>query len=44
MGGFNPRQLQEIVSQARVKYEELQKKMQATVVEASAGGGSVRCK
>ena len=41
MGGFNPRQLQELVSQAREKYEEMQQKMQATVVEGSAGGGSV---
>lgn len=41
MGGFNPRQLQELVSQARQKYEEMQQKMQATIVEGSAGGGSV---
>ncbi|HET7205020.1 MAG TPA: YbaB/EbfC family nucleoid-associated protein [Terriglobales bacterium] len=38
MGGFN---LQEMISQARKQYETLQKKMQETVVEASAGGGSV---
>ncbi len=44
MGGFNPRQLQEMMSQARRQYEELQKKMQETVVEASAGGGSVTVK
>ena len=41
MGGFNPRQLQELMAHAKQQYEELQKKMQATVVEASSGGGSV---
>jgi DNA-binding YbaB/EbfC family protein len=41
MGGFNPRQLQDLMSQAKRQYEDLQKKMQETVVEASAGGGSV---
>lgn len=44
MGGFNPKQLQEMMSQARQKYEELQKKLQSTIVEASAGGGSVTVK
>ncbi len=44
MGGFNPRQLQEMMSQARRQYEELQKKMQDTVIEATAGGGSVSVK
>jgi nucleoid-associated protein EbfC len=44
MGGFDPRQLQQMVSQARQQYEEIQKKMEATVVEASAGGGSVTVK
>lgn len=44
MGGFNPKQLQDMVAQARRQYEDLQKKMQATVVEASAGGGSVTVK
>lgn len=38
MGGFN---LQEMMSQARKQYEVLQKKMEQTVVDASAGGGSV---
>jgi len=38
MGGFN---LQELMSKAKVQYETLQKKMQETVVEASAGGGTV---
>ena len=44
MGGFNPKQLQEMMSQARQKYDELQKKLASTVVEASAGGGSVTVK
>lgn len=44
MGGFNPRQLQQMMQQAREKYEELQQKLQATVVDASAGGGSVTVK
>ncbi|HWR15263.1 MAG TPA: YbaB/EbfC family nucleoid-associated protein [Terriglobales bacterium] len=44
MGGFNPKQLQEMMSQARQKYEELQHKLASTVVEASAGGGSVSVK
>jgi DNA-binding YbaB/EbfC family protein len=38
MGGFN---LQEMMAQAKQHAEELQKKMAQTVVEASAGGGSV---
>lgn len=41
MGSFN---IQEMLSQARKQYEVLQKKMQDTVVEASAGGGSVTVK
>jgi nucleoid-associated protein EbfC len=41
MGGFN---IQELMLQARKQYEEVQKKMQDTVVEASAGGGSVTVK
>lgn len=44
MGGFNPKQLQDLMSQARQQYDNLQKKMQDTVVEASAGGGSVTVK
>ena len=44
MGGFNPKQLQDLMSQARQQYDDLQKKMQDTVVEASAGGGSVTVK
>src|SRR5438093_10455655 len=38
MGGFN---LQELMSQAKRQYEVLQQKMQDTVVEGSAGGGTV---
>jgi DNA-binding YbaB/EbfC family protein len=38
MGGIN---LQELMSKAKSQYENLQKKMQETVVEASAGGGTV---
>jgi DNA-binding YbaB/EbfC family protein len=41
MGGFN---LQELMSKAKSQYETLQKKMLETVVEASAGGGSVTAK
>ena len=41
MGGFN---LQELMSKAKSQYENLQKKMQETVVEASSGGGTVQVK
>src|SRR5260370_40940774 len=41
MGGFN---LQELMSKAKAQYETVQKKMQETVVEASAGGGTVTAK
>ncbi len=41
MGGFN---LQQLMSQAKQQYESLQKKMQETTVEASAGGGTVHVK
>ncbi len=41
MGGFN---LQELMSKAKSQYESLQKKMQATVVEATSGGGTVTAK
>jgi nucleoid-associated protein EbfC len=44
MGGFNPKQLQDLMVQARQQYEDLQKKMQDTVIDASAGGGSVTVK
>jgi len=36
--------LQELMTQAKQQYEVLQKKMQETVVEASAGGGTVTVK
>lgn len=39
MGGFD---LQRLMSQAREQYESLQKKMAETVIEASAGGGTVK--
>src|ERR1017187_9310630 len=41
MGGFN---LQELMSKAKSQYDNLQKKMQETVVEASSGGGTVTAK
>jgi DNA-binding YbaB/EbfC family protein len=41
MSGFN---IQELMSQAKRQYEVLQKKMQETVVEGSAGGGTVTLK
>jgi DNA-binding YbaB/EbfC family protein len=41
MTGFN---LQEIMSQAKQQAEMLQKKMEQTVIEASAGGGTVMVK
>jgi nucleoid-associated protein EbfC len=44
MGGFNPKQLQDLMSQAKRQTEALQKKMQETVVEASVGGGSITLK
>ena len=43
-GGFNPKQLQDMVAMAKQQYEQLQRKMQETIVEASAGGGSVTVK
>jgi DNA-binding YbaB/EbfC family protein len=44
MGGFNPRQIQEMLEQAQKQAQSLQEKMQQTVVEASSGGGSVTVK
>jgi hypothetical protein len=41
MSGFN---IQELMSQAKQQYEVLQKKMQETIVEGSAGGGTVTVK
>ena len=42
--GFGSKQLQDMMTMARRQYEELQRKMQDTVVESSAGGGSVTVK
>lgn len=41
MGGLN---MQELMSQAKKQFEFLQKRLEATVVEGSAGGGSVTVK
>jgi DNA-binding YbaB/EbfC family protein len=41
---LNAMDLQKLMSQAQQQYESLQKKMQETVVEGSAGGGSVTVK
>ena len=41
MGGFNPRQFQEMLEQAQKQAQDIQEKMRQTVVEASAGGGTV---
>ena len=41
---MNPQQLQEMMAAARKQAEDIQSKMQQTVVEASAGGGSVTVK
>jgi hypothetical protein len=44
MGGFDTRQLQEMLEQAQKQAQNLQEKMQQTVVEASSGGGTVTVK
>jgi len=44
MGGFDPRKIQEMLSAAKQQAERLQEKMRQTVVDASAGGGSVTVK
>ena len=44
MGEFNPKQLQELLQQAQKQARDLQARMLQTVVEASAGGGSVTVK
>ena len=44
MGGFNPKQLQDLMSQAKRQAESLQQKMQETIVEGSSGGGAVKAK
>ncbi|HEV3316371.1 MAG TPA: YbaB/EbfC family nucleoid-associated protein [Candidatus Angelobacter sp.] len=44
MGGFDSRQLQQMLEQAQKQAQDLQHKMQQTVVEASSGGGTVTVK
>jgi DNA-binding YbaB/EbfC family protein len=44
MGAFNSRQLQEMLEQAQKQAQDLQHKMQQTIVEASSGGGTVTVK
>ena len=44
MGGFDSRQLQQMLEQAQKQAQDLQHKMQQTIVEASSGGGSVTVK
>jgi len=44
MGGFDPRQFQEMLEQAQKQAQSLQEKMERTVVEASSGGGTVTVK
>lgn len=41
---MNPKQIQEMMAQAQKMQQQMQEKMQQTVVEASAGGGSVTVK
>jgi DNA-binding YbaB/EbfC family protein len=38
---MNPKQLQDMMAKAQEMQRQMQQKMQETVVEASAGGGSV---
>jgi nucleoid-associated protein EbfC len=44
MGGFDPREFQEMLQQAQKQAQDLQEKMRQTVVEASSGGGTVTVK
>src|SRR5437763_17200541 len=44
MAAFKSTQLQDIISQAKKQAEDLQNKMQSTVVAGSAGGGSGKVK
>jgi nucleoid-associated protein EbfC len=44
MGGFDPREFQEMLQQAQKQAQDLQDKMRQTVVEASSGGGTVTVK
>ncbi|HLJ29075.1 MAG TPA: YbaB/EbfC family nucleoid-associated protein [Candidatus Angelobacter sp.] len=41
MEGFNSRQFQEMLQQAQKQAQEIQQRMQQTIVEASSGGGTV---
>jgi DNA-binding YbaB/EbfC family protein len=41
---MDQKQLQDMIAQAQKQAEQLQKQMQSTVVEASAGGGTVTVK
>ena len=44
MGVFDPKQMQELVAKAQQQAQELQSQMQSTILEASAGGGTVTVK
>jgi nucleoid-associated protein EbfC len=44
MGGFDPKKMQEMLSAAKQQAEQLQEKLRQTIVEASAGGGTVTVK
>lgn len=44
MGGFNPGQIRDLMSKAQEMQRQMQQKMAETVVEATAGGGSVSVK
>src|SRR5260370_40058617 len=41
MGGFDARQLQDMLQQAQKQAEALQEKLKQTVIEATSGGGAV---
>ena len=44
MGGFDARQLQDMLQQAQKQAEALQEKLKQTVIEATSGGGAVTVK
>jgi DNA-binding YbaB/EbfC family protein len=44
MGGFDPKQFQELIAKAQQQAQDLQSQMQKTIVEASSGGGTVNVK
>jgi DNA-binding YbaB/EbfC family protein len=44
MGGFDPKQFQELIAKAQQQAQDLQSQMQKTIVEASSGGGTVTVK